>query len=148
SEEPQTFFSYRPLAGIRSETGTRYRDDLADGKEIIWASERDGWRHLYLYDCATGKIKNQITKGNWIVRAVNKVDEEKRQIWFEASGMYPGKDPYFTHYYRINFDGTGLTALTEADATHLLFYSPDMRYYVDVWSRVDLAPVAELRRTE
>jgi len=148
SEEPQTFFSYRPLAGIRTETGTRYRSDLADGKEIIWASERDGWRHLYLYDGATGNVKNQITRGNWIVRAVNKVDEEKRQIWFEASGMYPGKDPYFTHYYRINFDGSGLTAFTEADGTHLVFYSSDMKYYVDLWSRVDLAPVTELRRTE
>ena len=148
SEEPQTFFSYRPLVGIRNETGTRYRNDLADGREIIWASERDGWRHLYLYDGATGKVKNQITKGNWIVRAVDKVDEEKRQVWFEASGMYPGKDPYFTHYYRINFDGSGLTAFTEGDGTHAVFYSPDMKYYVDLWSRVDLVPITELHRTE
>jgi len=148
SEEPRTFFSYRPLRGNLRETGTRYRDDLGDGKEIIWASERDGWRHLYLYDGATGKVKNQITKGNWIVRAVNKVDEEKRQIWFEASGMYPGKDPYFTHHYRINFDGSGLTAFTEVDGTHAVVYSSDMKYYVDTWSRVDLAPIAELRRTE
>ena len=148
SEEPQTFFSYRPLLGNLRETGTRYRSDLGDGKEIIWASERDGWRHLYLYDGATGKVKGQITKGNWIVRAVNKIDEEKRQIWFEASGMYAGKDPYFTHYYRINFDGSGLTALTEADGTHSVFYSSDMKYYVDLWSRVDLAPIAELRRAE
>jgi dipeptidyl aminopeptidase/acylaminoacyl peptidase len=101
-----------------------------------------------LYDGATGKVKNQITKGNWIVRAVDKVDEEKRQVWFEASGMYPGKDPYFTHYYRINFDGSGLTAFTEGDGTHAVFYSSDMKYYVDLWSRVDLVPITELRRTE
>jgi dipeptidyl aminopeptidase/acylaminoacyl peptidase len=148
SEEPQTFFSYRPLGGNLREAGTRYRNDLGDGKEIIWSSERDGWRHLYLYDGATGKVKNQITRGNWVVRAVNKVDEEKRQIWFEASGMYAGKDPYFTHYYRVNFDGSGLTTFTEADGTHSVAYSSDMKYYVDMWSRVDLAPVAELRRTE
>ncbi|MEK6324775.1 MAG: DPP IV N-terminal domain-containing protein [Acidobacteriota bacterium] len=148
SEEPQTFFSYRPLTGNLRETGTRYRNDLGDGKEIVWASERDGWRHLYLYDGATGKVKNQITKGNWVVRAVDKVDEEKRQIWFKASGMYPGKDPYFTHHYRINFDGSGLTALTEADGTHAVVYSSDMKYYVDTWSRIDLAPTLELRRTE
>ena len=72
----------------------------ATAKRNHWSSERDGWRHLYLYDAATGKVKNQITKGSWAVRAVNKVDEEKRQIWFEASGMYPGKDP--SSYYRIN----------------------------------------------
>jgi dipeptidyl aminopeptidase/acylaminoacyl peptidase len=148
SEEPQTFFSYRPLLGNLREAGTRYRSDLGDGKEIIWSSERDGWRHLYLYDGTTGKVKNQITRGNWVVRAVNKVNEENRQIWFEASGMYAGKDPYFTHYYRVNFDGTGLTAFTEADGTHSVAYSTDMKYFVDTWSRVDLAPIAELRRTE
>jgi dipeptidyl aminopeptidase/acylaminoacyl peptidase len=148
SEEPQTFFSYRPLSGNQRETGSKYRYDLSDGKEIIWMSERDGWRHLYLYDGASGKVKNQITKGPWVVREVDKVDEEKRQIWFQASGMYPGKDPYFTHYYRINFDGSGLVAFTEADGNHTVVFSSDMKYYVDTWSRVDLAPIAELRRTE
>ena len=49
----------------------------------------------------------------------------------------PGKDPYFTHYYRINFDGTGLTALTDANANHTVTFSTDMKYYVDTWSRVD-----------
>ncbi len=148
SDEPQTFFSYRPLQGNQRETGSKYRYDVSDGKEIIWMSERDGWRHLYLYDGATGKVKNQITKGSWVVRAVDKVDEEKRQIWFQASGMYPGKDPYFTHYYRINFDGSGLTTFTEADGNHTVVFSSDMKYYVDTWSRVDQAPISELRRTE
>jgi dipeptidyl aminopeptidase/acylaminoacyl peptidase len=135
-EEPKTFFCY---------SGKKYRYDLADGREIVWMSERDGWNHLYLYDGVTGKVKNQITKGEWVVRGVEKVDEEKRQIWFQASGMYPGKDPYFVHYYRINFDGSGLTALTEADANHQVSFSPDMKYYVDTWSRVDQAPISELR---
>jgi dipeptidyl aminopeptidase/acylaminoacyl peptidase len=147
SEDPKTFFSYRPMTGNLREAGTRYRSDLSDGREIIWASERDGWRHLYLYDGATGRVKNQITKGDWVVRAVDKVDEQARQIWFQASGLHPGKDPYFTHYFRINFDGSGLTALTEADGTHTVVYSPDMKYYVDTWSRVDLPPIAQLRRT-
>jgi dipeptidyl aminopeptidase/acylaminoacyl peptidase len=121
---------------------------LNDGREFIWASERDGWNHLYLYDGVTGKLKNQITKGNWVVRSVDKVDEQKRQIWFQAGGMYPGKDPYFTHSYRINFDGTRLTPLTEADANHTVAFSDDMKYYVDTWSRVDLPTVSQLRRTE
>lgn len=148
SEEPETFFSYRPLTGNLRETGTRYRFDLIDGKEIIWASERDGWRHLYLYDGTTGQVKNQITKGDWVFRAVDKVDEGKRQVWIQASGMNPKQDPYFSHFYRINFDGTGLTAFTEADGTHAVIYSSDMKYYVDTWSRVDLPPISELRRTE
>jgi dipeptidyl aminopeptidase/acylaminoacyl peptidase len=148
SEEPQTFFSYRPLNGRQTESGSKYRYDVNEGKEIIWMSERDGWRHLYLYDGATGKIKNQITKGNWVVRYVDKVDEVKRQVWFQASGMYPGKDPYYTHYYRINFDGSGLVAFTDADGNHTVNFSSDMKYYVDTWSRIDLPTISELRRTE
>lgn len=137
SEEPKTFFCY---------SGKRFRHDAGDGKETIWMSERDGWNHLYLYDGATGAV-NQITRGNWVVRGVERVDEEKRQIWFQASGMYAGKDPYFVHYYRINFDGSGLVALTETDANHTVSFSSDMKFYVDTWSRVDLATVSELRRT-
>jgi len=136
SEEPKTFFTY---------SSKKYRFDLADGREVIWMSERDGWNHLYLMDGATGQVKNQITKGQWVVRGVEKVDEENRQIWFQASGMYPGKDPYFVHYYRINFDGSGLMALTEADANHTVTFSADMKYYVDSWSRVDLPTISELR---
>jgi dipeptidyl aminopeptidase/acylaminoacyl peptidase len=92
-------------------------------------------------------VKHQITRGEWVVRSVVKVDDEAKQIWFSASGMYPGKDPYFLNYYRINFDGTGLTRLTDADANHAVAFSFDMRYFVDLYSRVDEAPVLELRRT-
>jgi dipeptidyl aminopeptidase/acylaminoacyl peptidase len=138
SEEPKTFFCY---------SGKKYRHDLADGREILWMSERDGWNHLYLYDGATGKVKNQVTRGEWVVRGVEKVDEEKRQVWFSASGMHAGKDPYFIHYYRINLDGSGMTALTEADGNHSVAFSSDMKYYVDTWSRVDLPAASELRRT-
>ena len=111
-------------------------------------SERDGWQHLYLYDGATGRVKNQITRGEWVVRDVQRVDEENRQIWFTAGGMNPGQDPYFVHYYRINFDGTGLTTFTEADGNHSVSWSPSGEYYVDLWSRVDLAPAGQLRRTQ
>jgi dipeptidyl aminopeptidase/acylaminoacyl peptidase len=148
TEESKTFVDYRPLAENRTDTGKKFRYDLADGKEIIWGSERDGWEHLYLLDGATGKVKNQITKGNWIVRYVDYVDEQKRQIWFRASGMNPKQDPYFTQYYRINFDGTGLTAFTETDGDHTVAYSADRKYYVDTWSRVDQPPISQLRRTE
>ena len=138
-EQSPTFFCY---------SGKKYRHDVADGTEIVWMSERDGWNHLYLYDGKTGQVKSQITRGNWVVRGVDKVDDEKRQIWFAASGMTAGIDPYFVHYYRINFDGSGLAALTSGDADHHVAFSDDMKYYVDTWSRVDLAPISELHRTE
>jgi len=143
-ETPETFFHYTPSSG----SGKRFRHDLADGREIVWMSERSGWNHLYLYDGTTGEVKNAITSGDWVVRHVIRVDEEHRQLWFAASGRHPDQDPYFVHYYRVNLDGTGLVALTEPDATHELTFSPDGRHYVVSWSRVDLPPVTELRRTE
>ena len=93
SEEPKTFFYYNRANGTLTGSGKRYRHDVADGKEIVWMSERDGWNHLYLYDGATGRVKNQITKGEWVVRSVVKVDEETRQIWFSAGGMKRDEDP-------------------------------------------------------
>jgi dipeptidyl aminopeptidase/acylaminoacyl peptidase len=147
SEEPKTFFTYRTATGALSDSGKKYRFDIDDGKEVIWMSERDGWNHLYLYDGVTGAVKNQITKGSWVVRAVQHVDPAARRVWFSAGGMSPGKDPYFASYYRINFDGSGLVRLTEADANHAVTFSSDMAFYVDTFSRTDLAPVVELRRT-
>src|SRR5262249_53408023 len=125
-----------------------FRHDVdGQGAEIVWMSERDGWNHLYLIDGSTGQVKTQITKGEWIVRKVLKVDDKKRQVWFAASGMYPGKDPYFQHAYRIDFDGSNLTTLTQADAWHDVALSGDLQFYVDTWSRIDLPTVSQLRRT-
>jgi len=134
-ETSKTFINY---------SGRNYRYDIADGKEIIWASERDGWNHLYLYD-GKGKLKNQITKGNWVMRKVINVDEEKRQILFEASGVNDGQDPYFIHYYRINFDGSGLKALTKENGNHKGVFSDDFSFFTDTYSRIDEAPVTVLR---
>jgi dipeptidyl aminopeptidase/acylaminoacyl peptidase len=146
-EQSKTFIHYNRATGNLTDAGRTYRLDVNDGKEIIWMSERDGWAHLYLYDGVTGQVKNPITKGNWVVRSVVRVDETARQIWFMAGGIVPGQDPYFAQYYRVNFDGTGLTALTSADGDHKVSFSPDNRYYVDTWSRVDLAPISQLRST-
>ena len=114
--------------------------------EIIYVSERDGWRHLYLIDAKEGGIKNQITQGECVVRGIDRIDEEKRQIWFRASGKNADQDPYFIHYYRVNFDGTGLVALTEGNGNHTVQFSPDRKYLIDTYSRVDMPPVHELRR--
>jgi dipeptidyl aminopeptidase/acylaminoacyl peptidase len=147
SDEPATFFSYRNANGSLADSGRRYRYDVNDGREIIWMSERDGWSHLYLYDGATGSVKNQITKGEFVVRAVQRVDESNRQIWFSAGGTHAGKDPYFASYYRINFDGSGLTELTTTDANHNVSFSVDGQLYVDNYSRLDLPPILEVRKS-
>jgi dipeptidyl aminopeptidase/acylaminoacyl peptidase len=138
-EQSKTFIDY---------AGKFFLRRLEETGEILWMSERDGWNHLYLYDARTGKVKSQVTHGDWVVRGVDRVDEAKRQVWFRAGGMDPEQDPYYIHYCRVNFDGTGLVRLTEGDGTHTVSYSPDGRFLVDTWSRVDLAPVSELRRVE
>lgn len=135
-EQSKTFIDY---------SGKKYRYDVADGKEVIWASERDGWNHLYLYDGLTGKVKKQITKGEWVVRNVVNVNEEKRTITFAASGITSQQDPYFIQYYRINFDGTGLTPLTTENANHTGVFSSDNSFFIDTYSRVDMPPVTVLR---
>jgi len=147
TEQTSTFINYEPLVDTQFDTGKIYRHDVDDGKEIIWASERDGWEHLYLLNGHTGEVENQITKGKWVVRAVKYVDDQKRQIYFVASGMNQGEDPYFEHGYRINFDGSGLTPLTPAAANHHLEFSSDGKYYVDLWSRIDLPPTMALFST-
>lgn len=122
---------------------TRY---LPKTNEVIWTSEQNGWQHLYLVNSLTAK-QQQITKGNWVVRDIDSVDVVKRQIWFRASGVNPGEDPYFVHYYRIGFDGKGMIDLTPEKGNHSVTFSPDRRFYIDTYSQVNVPPVIELRKT-
>lgn len=122
-----------------------FRHDLQDGKRMIWMSERDNWNHLYMFDRATAQPTHQITKGEWYVRQVLRVDEEKGQIYFTANGVEKEEDPYLIRYYRIDFDGKNMTCLTPDEGMHEAWFSDDMNYLVDVYSMVDKAPVAVLR---
>ena len=125
-----------------------FRHDLRDGKHIIWMSERDNWNHLYMYDRTTGSPTHQITKGEWYVRDILRVDEEERMIYFSANGVKKNEDPYHIRYYRIGFDGKGFTDLTPAKGMHTATFSRDMKYLVDVCSTVTDAPEAVLRNND
>ncbi len=129
-----------------------------DIHDVRW--DRDSKRFTFLYNQRghqvlrvvgvdkAGKVKNQVTRGQWVVRGVERVDAVKRQVWFRAGGIRPGQDPYFIHHCRVNFDGSGLVVLTEGDGTHEVAFSPGGRFFLDTWSRVDLPPVTELRRAD
>ena len=123
----------------------RFRQSILEGKQMIWMSERDNWNHLYLYDVAKGKVIRQITKGEWVVRQVLRVDEEKGIIYFTASGMNPEEDPYLIHYYRIGIDGKNLTCLTPENGTHRAQFNESYTYLLDTYSRVDMAPISVVR---
>lgn len=119
---------------------------LDDERAFLWASERDGWNHLYRVDCATGAMV-QLTRGDFVVRRLEHVDVERREVWFAALGIRPGQDPYHVHLARVGLDGQGLTVLTEGDGTHEWTFSPDRAHFVDRWSRVDLPWRTELRES-
>ena len=107
---------------------------LSASNELLWFSERDNWGHLYLYDLATGKLKTQITRGDWNVTQVLGVDEKARVIYFLGVGREDGNDPYYPMYYRVDMDGNGLQLLTPERAAHTITPSADNRYFVDTYS--------------
>jgi dienelactone hydrolase len=126
----------------QGEVNWRY---LPASNEFIWYSEKDDWGHLYLYDLNTGRLKNQITKGNFVVTRLLKVDDKNRVLYFEANGREQGRDPYFSHFYSVGFDGRNLKLLTPEDGNHQITLSPDGKYFVDTFSKPDVAPVTVLR---
>jgi dipeptidyl aminopeptidase/acylaminoacyl peptidase len=138
----RTVFEETVPTHYESRTGFRV---LWPTNEVIWYSQRDDWGHLYLYDLATGKLKNRITSGEGPVSQIARVDEKTRTVWFTALGREPGQDPYFRHFYRIGLDGKGYTSLTPDDGDHTVDLSPSGRYLVDTYSKPDVPPVVTLR---
>ncbi|MFT3883131.1 MAG: DPP IV N-terminal domain-containing protein [Gemmatales bacterium] len=138
-EQSKTFIEYN---------GKFFLHQVENKPEAIWMSERDGWNHLYLYDTKRGEVKKQLTQGPWVVRKVIKADDARRQLWFTCGGFYAEQDPYYVHLGRVNYDGSGLTILTSTDASHTTELSPNGEFFVDSYSRVDLAPVTEIRSAQ
>ncbi len=135
-EEVNTFFE----SGFNS-VNWRY---LPESNEVIWYSQRDNWGHLYLYDLASGKLKNRITTGSWNVLEIMKLDPDNRVIWFTGAGREPG-DPYFKYFYNVRMDGKGLRLLTPDSANHSVTLSPGGRYFTDSYSTPVSPPVTVLR---
>ena len=118
---------------------------LSATNELLWFSEKDNWGHLYLYDIASGQLKNQITKGDWNVTQVLGVDEKARVLYFRGVGKESGADPYFEMYYRVNFDGSDLKLLTPEIADHVITPSADNKYFVDTYSTPTQPQITVLR---
>jgi len=166
SESSPTFLQISPLE--YDEPAIRF---LPATNEVVWFSQRDGYNHLYLVDAASGRIKDQITKGPWSVQNIIRVDEKARRIWFTAVGREAGEDPYFRHLYTASLDGGGPRLVTPGAADHSIpgrtnpaveqaltalgvhsshqeMISPSGRYVVDPASAPDRPPVFTLRRAD
>ena len=114
-----------------------------NGAELFWWSERDGWGHYYLYD-GEGKLKNQMTSGEYMADAILTLDDKARVMYFTANGREPDEDPYYLHLYRVNFDGSGLKILSPGNFDHAFTESDNGKYFIDTFSRVDTAPKSVL----
>ena len=117
---------------------------LAKTNEVLWYSERDNWGHLYLYNASTGKLKNQITKGNWVVTKLLNVDEKKRELYFMADGL-EAENPYFSQLCKIGFDGKHFAVLTPEAGNHQVTFSLGNEYFIDSYSKPNVPPVTVLR---
>ena len=153
----ETSSTYINLAG--GSIGVPLHRYLTTTNELIWWSERSGWGHLYLYDLTTGVLKHTITCGEWRVRNVLAVDEQRREILIQTSGRVPERDPYYRDVCRVNIDTGDITTLLSSDAEIIVCHpntlyikassvggsvnkdtggiSPDGDYIVATRSRVD-----------
>jgi dipeptidyl aminopeptidase/acylaminoacyl peptidase len=140
-ESSESYVETHPLLPWPSAVGMSPGD-----RWVVWPSERDGWRHLYLYDGGNGELVRQLTGGSWFVRDVLRVDDQ--WVWFTGLGRELGRDPYFRHLYRVSLDGGQPELLTPEDADHASTLSPGGRFVIDSASTIATAPVHRLRRSD
>ena len=121
---------------------------FAEGSRVVWYSQRDGWGHLYLYDADSGSVIRQLTSGSYEVSNVEHVDEAAGLVYFTAMGREADRDPFYSHLYRVSFDGGEPELLTGEDADHTINFAPGGKNFIDNYSTVDQAPVILLRAAD
>jgi dienelactone hydrolase len=119
---------------------------LDKSNEFIWFSQRSNWGHLYLVDAATGKVKNQITQGDWTVLELLDVNQDTGKLIFTGAGK-EGGDPYFHYLYSINKDGSALTLLTPEQKHHRITLSKNAEYFLDRVSTPNTPETSFIRST-
>jgi dipeptidyl aminopeptidase/acylaminoacyl peptidase len=119
---------------------------LEKTNEVIWFSQRSDWGHLYLVDLATGKVKNQITQGDWTVIELLHVDPKTGKLIFTGAGK-EGGDPYFHYLYSVNKDGSNLTLLTPEQKHHRITLNKSGSQFLDRVSTYNEAEKSHIRST-
>ena len=114
------------------------------GGDFIWFSERDGWGHYYLYDY-NGKLKRQLTSGEWRSDAIISVDSIKNIAWIRGEGREKGENLYNTHLYRVSLLDGSTSLLDPGNSNHTSTVSKNQKWIVDQSSRVDTLPRVQLR---
>jgi len=117
---------------------------INEGEEFIWWSERTGWGQLYRYD-AKGNLKNRITDEHFMVGDIAAIDTTAQTIYYEGFGKEEGRNPFYSHHYKVRFDGSRQQLLTPEDANHSVSTSDTRDYFVQNYSRPDMPTMAVLR---
>ncbi len=135
---------------------------LPETDELLWYSDRSGWSHYYLYDLKTGKLKNRVTEGQWVVRDMLHFDPDRRELFLQTAGRVNDRDPYYRDLVRVNIDTGAMTTLVTGDYEHNVYspksimqlislyhgsatgVSPTGEYVVVTRSRTDQLPVSWL----
>ena len=140
-----------PVIDERSNTFIYYNRTflkyIDGGNKAIWASERDGWNHLYLINAHTGEVLKQITKGEWVVRNIIDINENNNTIILSGNGRNKKEDPYNMHYYKVNYNTGAIEELTPQKGNHTVYFSPDKTYFLDTWSSPTTPPTTQLKST-
>ncbi|MDI9310599.1 MAG: DPP IV N-terminal domain-containing protein [Limnohabitans sp.] len=117
-------------------------------KELVYLSEKSGWAQLYSYSIFNKTSEQALTKGEFVVRTILGCDDKNKVIYFTASGKEKNTNLYFKHFYKINYDGSNLTLLTNANADHRIELSPDYKYFIDSYSTTTIPPTTLLCDTQ
>jgi len=125
-----------------SDTWVNLHEDLTflkNSDQFIWASERDGFKHLYLHN-RDGEQVRQLTQGNWVVDKIRAVDEDKGLIYFTGR-----KDtPLERHLYSVNLQGSDVKRISGRDGYHEINFATDASIYVDEFSTANRPPQVSL----
>lgn len=135
----------RTLMEEKSDTGIdnfEYRV-LDDKQQLIFLSERSGWRQLHMLDITTGKTK-QLTSGGYYVNGIEYIDEEGETVYFTGSGKEEGNNPYHQQLYKVDFKGKE-TLLTPENTHHQISFSEDGKYFTDNYSTINIPTRTVLR---
>jgi len=134
------------LIDEQSETWINLHNDLRflkDSPRFVWASEKDGYKHLYLYD-NQGKFIRQLTRGEWVVDQLHAIDEGNEWVYFSGR-----KDtPLERHLYRVSLKGGKIEKISQRPGMHRFIFSANASYYIDRFSSIKTPPQISLHNAD
>jgi dipeptidyl-peptidase 4 len=110
---------------------------------FIWTSEKEGYNHIYLFD-KNGKLKNQVTKGNWEVTSYYGFDEKTKTIFYQSVE----NGSIVRDVYKISLDGKNKVKLSSQVGTNVATFSPDFTYFINTYSSATVPPTYTLNSSK